>query len=112
MRHKKLLESEATLVNYQEAKRQREEARDAQLKAEEAEQKRLINDINGWLKPAESLQDYEQYLNVRQNPPGTDSTGRWILRARKVKAWLDPTVTNVPIIWLYGIVGAGKFNLT
>ena len=107
VRHKSLLESEATLAHFKEAQIAREQAMDAQLKAEELEQRKLMVSVDAWLAPAGCKRDHERYLEIQHEYP---NTGSWLLRARQVKKWLDPLCSDVPVVWLYGIPGAGKWE--
>ena len=107
IRHKSLLESEANLAHFEEAQIAREQAIDAQLKAEELEQRKLMINVDAWLAPAGCKSDHERYLEIQQDYP---NTGNWLLKARQVKKWLDPLCSDVPVVWLYGIPGAGKWE--
>ena len=107
IRHRSLLESEANLAHFEEAQIAREQAIDAQLKAEESQQRKLMIDVDAWLAPAGCKRDHERYLVIQHEYP---NTGNWLLRARQVRKWLDPLCSDVPVVWLYGIPGAGKWE--
>ena len=105
IRHKSLLESEANLAHFEEAQIAREQAMDAQLKAEKSQQRKLMIDVDAWLAPGGCKRDHERYLAIQHDYP---NTGNWLLKALQVKKWLDPLCTDVPVVWPYGIPGAGK----
>lgn len=105
LRHRELIESTANLERFQES-------RDARLKSQasfaalEREQGRLQTlAVMNWLSAAESSLDQEDFAGTRLLIP---ATGQWILEEAKVKAWLDPKDSSVPVFWLSGIPGAGK----
>jgi len=105
LRHRELIESTANLEQIQES-------RDARLKLQasfsalEREQGRVQTlAVVNWLSAAESSLDQETFAETRLLIP---TTGRWILEEEKIKAWLDPKDSSVPVFWLSGIPGAGK----
>ncbi|KAL9064863.1 MAG: hypothetical protein Q9161_008605 [Pseudevernia consocians] len=57
------------------------------------------------IHPPNSLNDHEQAVEIRQEHP---DTGRWILEVGQLKRWMDPLATDVLILWVNGIPGAGK----
>lgn len=107
-RHKTLVESQAAVAHFEEAQEARQCAKDAALKAEEAEKRRVMIAVTEWLAPPDSKGDQQQYSKIRSEYP---NTGRWLLKASKVKKWLDNLNTEVPLLWLRGIPGAGAYYI-
>jgi len=106
-RHRTLVETQATLVHFEQAQEARECAKGAVLRAEEAEKRRMMITVTEWLAPPDTRSDQQRYSRIRDEYP---NTGRWLLKARKVKKWLDHLSTGVPLLWVYGIPGAGVFR--
>ncbi|KAH9212710.1 hypothetical protein DL95DRAFT_508617 [Leptodontidium sp. 2 PMI_412] len=108
-RHKRLIESQGTLIELQEAQASRAFSREQFHKSEEAHREKRYLDVLNWLSAADSIIDQEAALKVRKDLP---MTGQWILRDPKVKTWLDPTSSLVTTLWMNGIPGAGKTILS
>ena len=108
-RHRNLVETQATLSHFEEAQEARERARDAVLRAEEAEKRRMMITVTEWLTPPDTGSDQQRYSKIRSEYP---NTGRWLLKARKVKKWLDKLSTGVPLLWIYGKPGAGAYFIS
>lgn len=104
-RHRELIESKANLVQIQESRDARLQSQ-ASFAALEREQNlaKMLSVVN-WLSAADTVLDHEDFASRRQYTP---DSGRWILKEPKVKDWLDPANSSVPIFWLHGIPGAGK----
>ncbi|KAF8417488.1 hypothetical protein EV426DRAFT_540278, partial [Tirmania nivea] len=109
-RHKSLVETQATLAHFEEAQIARETAKEALKEAVKHEQARQRMAVIKWLSPPDSETDHERYSDIREKYPGT---GRWLLRAKLVKKWLNSSTADVPVLWLYGKPGAAmKKNLS
>ncbi|KAF8441250.1 hypothetical protein BGX38DRAFT_1134072 [Terfezia claveryi] len=104
-RHKSLVETQATLSHFEEAQIARETAKEALKESVKNEQARQRMAVIEWFSSPDSETDHERYSGIREKYPGT---GRWLLRARMVKRWLDSSTAGVPVLWLYGKPGAGK----
>ena len=79
----------------------------AQISFEEiAKAKRLRRSlaVTEKIRPPNSLADHEGALEIRLEYP---ESGKWILRHPYLKDWMDLTCTNVPVLWINGIPGAG-----
>ena len=92
------------MAHFEEAQIAREDAKEAFKESVKHEQARQRMAVIEWLSPPDSEADHERYSDIRGKYPGT---GRWLLRARVVKKWLDSSTTDVPVLWLYGKPGAG-----
>lgn len=102
--HKALIESQATLIHFQEAQVAREKARMDFEKAETERKHHHYVLVRDWLSPTDALLDQTAASNIRTPLP---ETGRWVLEGEKVKAWCQSDVPKWPKLWMYGIPGAG-----
>jgi hypothetical protein len=105
-RHKLLVESQASLTQFEEFERARVTAKEEFRAMRDNEGKRRKIAVRDWLGAASSEADQENYANVRLQYPGT---GRWLLQIQHVQAWLDPNSSSIPLLWLTGIPGAGEY---
>ncbi|KAF8459959.1 hypothetical protein BDZ91DRAFT_766642 [Kalaharituber pfeilii] len=108
-RHKGLVEGQASLIEFEEAKVARELAKRAFDRAEKEDSRRRKVEITNWLAAADSKSDQEHFESLRKEYPGT---GSWILNDRHMKCWLDSSNFTNTELWLFGIPGAGKTILT
>lgn len=107
-RHKELIESRASLIQYNRYQEDMRElkAKFADLVAVENDKKRKR--ILDWLATgSRALIDHESFLAVRNDYP---NTGRWIVKNGSINNWLTAAVPNTPVAWLTGIPGAGKLE--
>jgi hypothetical protein len=104
IRHRELIERKASLEQIQESRdaRVQFQASFAALEREANLAKTLA--VVSWLSAADAALNQEDFAAERQVVPGS---GRWILEEPKIKDWLDPADSSVPIFWLNGIPGAG-----
>jgi hypothetical protein len=77
--------------------------RDQQAEMVEAE--RQWSKIRQWLAGADSLQNHEDIRKIRLATP---KCGAWLLKHPRYVAWRSDDVPQMPILWLSGILGAGK----
>ncbi|KAF8459944.1 hypothetical protein BDZ91DRAFT_785581, partial [Kalaharituber pfeilii] len=108
-RHKGLVEGQASLIEFEEAKLARELAKRAFDRAEKEDSRRHKVEITNWLAAADSKSDQEHFESLRKEYPGT---GSWILNDRHMKCWLNCSNFTNTELWLFGIPGAGKTILT
>jgi len=73
--------------------------------SDEAEAKRRWNEIQLWLAGTDWLQTHQDVLEVRNQNPGS---GTWLLKDSRYTAWRSDDVPQAPMLWLKGILGAGK----
>ena len=104
-RHRELIERGASLEQIQESRDARLQFQ-ASFEAVLREQNlaKMIAVVN-WLSAADAALDQESLSEARY---GIHATGRWILQEPRIKEWLDPADSSVPIFWLNGIPGAGN----
>jgi hypothetical protein len=69
-----------------------------------AQKKRRLDVVN-WLAAVDSVLDQEAAAAIRDEYP---TTGKWILQDIKIRNWMDPSNSMVPIMWMNGIPGAGN----
>lgn len=103
-RHKALIESQATLVEFEESQAARALAEDRYLRKEENERKTQLITVRTWLKGLRSHIDQKVAMSERAEYP---ETGRWLLNYPKLKIWFDIQSSEVRILWINGIPGAG-----
>ena len=104
-RHKRLVENQASLVEYEQSQEARLLAKAAfEDMAEKEKAKRRIA-LGGKLQPASSTSDHENALDIRREYP---NTGQWILQRAQMKEWMNPEHDNGSLLWLNGIPGAGE----
>jgi hypothetical protein len=108
LRHRELIESTASLEQLQEARGAHLQSQTKFAAFELGQNHKKMLDVVQWLSAADSDADQEAFASTRHDIP---DTGRWVLNETKVKSWLDPNQSSVPIIWLNGKPGAGKLAL-
>jgi hypothetical protein len=104
-RHKALIETQANLVQIQESRAERAHFRNQFKMIEDDRRKKRHLDVVNWLSATNSILDQEAAVAIRQEYP---ASGQWLLEDRKIKAWMDPNNSLVPILWMKGIPGAGR----
>jgi hypothetical protein len=104
IRHKGLIESQATLIHIQEAQLARTKASEIFEKLEAEESHRQSLAVLDWLSPTDATLDQMAASETRESFP---ETGLWVLKAEKVKAWCQIAIPKWPKLWMYGIPGAG-----
>ncbi|TEY63394.1 hypothetical protein BOTCAL_0155g00160 [Botryotinia calthae] len=132
-RHKALVESQATILQFEKQQKDYTKAETSlstiqesilsiqeyqrehlnhkkQFEAiEKEDNKRQRLALIDWLASTDPIPDHEFAVSMRADCP---SSGNWILRENKIEAWLDPQQSTVPLLWINGIPGAGKTILT
>jgi hypothetical protein len=73
--------------------------------AETVEARHRWSNIKQWLAGTDGMQDHEDIRKVRHETP---KCGTWLLKHPKYVAWRSDDVPQTPILWLSGILGAGK----
>jgi len=105
--HKHLIESQASIVEFEEIQKLRKVA-DAEFQnARDADLDRRRSKVMQWLSPASSETIQEGCEKARSEYPGT---GQWLLRDDRFQSWFDPSFCSNPLLWLSGIPGAGNFE--
>lgn len=103
--HKELVERQADLIEFQEAKQARHDAQKFREKFESQEQLSRKLFIEGWLDAPNMARQQEKGQTIREARP---RSGQWLLSRDKVKSWLDPATAAPSCLWIHGIPGAGK----
>lgn len=103
--HQALIERQASIIQIEEARTERAHVRNQFMIIEENAQKKRRLDVINWLSAVDSILDQEDSATVRHEYP---STGKWILHNVKIKSWMDPKNSMIPIMWINGIPGAGR----
>lgn len=104
-RHKRLVETQASLAEFEAAQKARTETENNFSNIREVEKKRQLIAVTQWLAPANSNVDQEKFTGIRNLYPGT---GHWLFDDDAFKTWYDPLSTAGLVFWLYGIPGAGR----
>ncbi|KAF8454287.1 hypothetical protein BDZ91DRAFT_842142, partial [Kalaharituber pfeilii] len=107
--HKELIESQASIAEFKEAKQARELERRAFEREEDENRRRRMVEITNWLAAADSREDQDNFEALRHAYPGT---GSWVLKDERIKRWLDASNITDTELWLFGKPGAGKTVLT
>ena len=103
-RHKDLIESQASLAQYQSSRLARQQAETEIQKIEEAVVKQQLVSVRDWLCSAKFKNDQEYYVSVRAHHI---DFGSWLHCNPRMRVWMDPSSSSVPLLWLHGIPGAG-----
>jgi hypothetical protein len=103
-RHRRLVEGQANLAQFEEFQRARVTAEAEFRNLQDAEQRHRRITVRDWLSAANTDIDQEKGANVRSDYP---NTGRWLLANHHMQAWLNPEFCSTPLLWLNGIPGAG-----
>lgn len=104
-RHKDLVESRANIAQIQQAQESRIAARTSFAAIEEGQRKTRHLEVIGWLSAPNEVLNQEAAAKVRVDTP---SSGKWLLQDSKIKAWMDPSNSVAPSLWMNGKPGAGE----
>jgi adenylate kinase family enzyme len=103
--HKELVERQADLIAFREAKQAQDDAQKHYEEHEEQERLRRRLFMQDWLDAPNMAAQQEKGQLTREARP---RSGQWLLSRDKVKAWLDPAMIVAACLWIHGIPGAGK----
>lgn len=104
-RHKMLIESHANVLEINASQAARELAEKAFQEADKARKDNQRIAVRTWLSARNVQMDHDVYTEVRMLYP---STGLWVLQKTAIAAWLDDQHTSGCLVWINGIPGAGK----
>ncbi|KAI4607899.1 hypothetical protein J4E83_009443 [Alternaria metachromatica] len=77
------------------------------VQREETKKLMLVKD---WLAVGELPRlDHESYCKIRNE---CATTTKWVTQHETIKHWIHADIPNSPVVWVYGIPGAGKTILT
>lgn len=102
---REMVERQADLIEFQEAKQARDDAQQHYEEHRKQEQLRRKLFMQDWLDAPNMAGQQEKGQLTREARP---SSGQWLLSRDKVKAWLDPAMSAAACLWINGIPGAGK----
>jgi adenylate kinase family enzyme len=103
--HRELVERQADLIAFREAKQAQDAAQRHYEKHEAQEQLRRRLFMQDWLDAPNMAGQQEKGQLTREARP---RSGQWLLSRDKVKSWLDPAMSAAACLWINGIPGAGK----
>jgi hypothetical protein len=101
--HKNIIETQATLVEYEQFQvfRTQTKAEFAKLQISETDRRYLR--VQEWLCPIDSRARDEAASRERFR-----DTGLWLLQDHRFKSWFMPDQCMDPLLWLCGMPGAGR----
>jgi len=108
-RHQHLVETQASILHFEESLRIREAAERHLHESREVERRRQTERVRSWLTSPNMEADQQKYATVREETPGS---GSWILSDPKFRSWFDPDFCFEPLLWINGIPGAGKTQIS
>ena len=103
-RHKSLIESKASLIEYEQSQAARLLAQNTFENIAKAENLRRDLAVTEKIHPPNTLSDHEVTIETRHEYP---ESGRWILRHPSLRDWMDFRCPEIPVLWVNGIPGAG-----
>lgn len=103
--HKHLIESQASIAEFEEIQKVREVAHIEFRNARELDVDRRYSKVLQWLSPASLEAVQEDCEKARSEYSGT---GQWLLRDERSQRWFDRDFCSNPLLWLSGIPGAGS----
>jgi serine/threonine protein kinase len=102
-RYRSLIESQHTIFEIEERRREEDKRFEAGVKNEDM---RRAREVSNWLRSTDVETNQFHLSKIRADCPGT---GRWLLNNSSFKEWFDPQFPTIPpLLWLNGIPGAGK----
>jgi hypothetical protein len=107
-RHKDLIESQATVIHFQQYQADTRKFMQQLDNQEKIERERKYLRSLEWISGAQSKLDHESFCDTRKEFPGS---GKWILTQEDIQNWKDEDIPMTSALWLNGIPGAGKTNL-
>jgi hypothetical protein len=107
-RHRRLIESRASLMQYEEVRKIRQQEEEETERTRQTDKRRRHQEVMQWLSPFIPDDLQESYRAIRAICP---DAGRWFLETPKVQDWLSPRYCSTPLLWLNGIPGAGEHLL-
>lgn len=106
--HCDLLDKEAAALHFLEMKNIRESSQRNDEEFEARRQRRMAQEVFGWLSVAEDIQEERLHKLADERQPGTCN---WIVDDDQVFSWIEDEKGD-SILWMTGIPGAGKSCLS
>ncbi|KAI0376807.1 hypothetical protein F5Y04DRAFT_273551 [Hypomontagnella monticulosa] len=104
-RHRQLIESRATLIQFEAVQTHRRLTEVKFQEMYEADLTRRRAAVLLWLSPANVEEIHERHTLARSGNP---SAGQWLMSDNRFQKWFDPLYCSTPLLWLNGKPGAGK----
>ena len=104
-RHRHLVESQASIVQFEETLKLRRLAESKFQDLQEEFVRRRWPDVQRWLSAYNSKIQHRLCAKAKADCPGS---GQWLLNDIRFKSWFDAIYCSTPLLWLNGIPGAGK----
>ncbi|KAL9618244.1 MAG: hypothetical protein Q9160_007014 [Pyrenula sp. 1 TL-2023] len=98
-RHKCLIESQASLIEYQEAQAHRTNCIHSLQMLQDRDTQNKRTAVIDWLSISDVRTDHETALMIRKEFP---STTKWIHRVPDLKAWQADSAPPKPVFWIHG----------
>jgi hypothetical protein len=106
-RHKDVVECRANLAQY---RNYQDDVAKLKAQLEESIVKEETKDlmiVKEWLSVGELPRlDHVTYCKIRAD---YSNTTKWILQKKPVKHWINADMPRSPVVWMYGIPGAGRY---
>jgi hypothetical protein len=107
--HRVLIESQATLLHFQQYQADRVRLLHSLDKSEEDKHDKKYKEVLEWISGAKFMVDHESACDVRSEYP---DSGHWILKNNKLQNWRHADTPISSLLWLNGIPGAGMLTFT
>ncbi|KLU87314.1 hypothetical protein MAPG_06315 [Magnaporthiopsis poae ATCC 64411] len=104
-RHRRLIESRASLTQFEETQSIRLAAEENLRRTNEDAQRRRRRDVFRWLRSPDMDAFHERHARARG---WSTQSCAWLLQDPAFKDWFDPNFCQTPLLWLNGKPGAGK----
>ncbi|KAL8303462.1 hypothetical protein RB597_005051 [Gaeumannomyces tritici] len=104
-RHRRLIESRASLTQFEETQSIRAAAEENLKQTKEDTQRRRRRDVFQWLGSADMEAVHERHVTARA---WSSKSCNWLAQDPVFKDWFDSDFCTMPLLWLNGKPGAGK----
>ncbi|KAK8044973.1 hypothetical protein PG993_004997 [Apiospora rasikravindrae] len=103
--HRHLIESRASLIEFEEVQRIRQQTKDGLAQAAQANLDRQHHEVLQWLAPTLPWKRHELHRLAREEDA---AAGKWLLDDNRFQLWSEKDYCATPLLWLNGKPGAGK----
>lgn len=104
-RHRRLIETRASLVEFETVQNLRTQSETNFRELKLAEDRRRKTSVFQWLSSPNVQISHERCLEARTWNP---KSCHWILADNRFQDWLDPLFCSTPLLWINGKPGAGS----
>jgi hypothetical protein len=105
-RHKSLIESQATVIHFQQYQSESQFNRDRIDTLVLSESQRKHRETLVWISGGQAKPDHQRHCTTREPYPGS---GNWILKDEKLKNWMTEDIPKMSTLWVNGKPGAGEY---